>query len=105
MSNFWTLFPKTLHLLPLRVSRTAGLGSWSVLYCSSTDDTLDPVEDEQQFSRIKDWISSHHLDTVEVTDVLSNFPDISVVRISTVQCSGWILCQKLSILSVGTVDL
>ncbi|KAK9934380.1 hypothetical protein M0R45_021526 [Rubus argutus] len=43
------------------------------------DDTQDPEEDEQQFLRIKDWISSRHLDTVEVTDVLSNFPDISVV--------------------------
>ncbi|XP_004310076.1 PREDICTED: HORMA domain-containing protein 1-like [Fragaria vesca subsp. vesca] len=46
---------------------------------AATDDTQDPEEDEQQFSRIKDWISSRHLDTVEVTDVLSNFPDISVV--------------------------
>ncbi|KAL6217465.1 hypothetical protein ACLB2K_010682 [Fragaria x ananassa] len=46
---------------------------------AATDDTQDPEEDEQQFSRIKDWISSHHLDTVEDTDVLSNFPDISVV--------------------------
>ncbi|XP_061993330.1 meiosis-specific protein ASY1-like [Rosa rugosa] len=45
----------------------------------ATDDTQDPEEDEQQFSRIKNWISSCHLDTVEVTDVLSNFPDISVV--------------------------
>ncbi|XP_050373206.1 meiosis-specific protein ASY1-like isoform X2 [Argentina anserina] len=43
------------------------------------DDTQDPEEDEQQFSRIKDWISSCYLDTVKVTDVLSNFPDISVV--------------------------
>ncbi|VVA20018.1 PREDICTED: HORMA [Prunus dulcis] len=43
------------------------------------DDTQDSVEDEQQLSRIKDWISSCHTDTVELTDVLSNFPDISVV--------------------------
>ncbi|XP_040374330.1 meiosis-specific protein ASY1 isoform X1 [Rosa chinensis] len=45
----------------------------------ATDDTQDPEEDELKFSRIKDWISSRHLDNVEVTDVLSNFPDISVV--------------------------
>jgi hypothetical protein len=38
------------------------------------------VEDEQQLARVKDWIISHHLDTIELTDVLSNFPDISVVR-------------------------
>ncbi|KAK4357625.1 hypothetical protein RND71_023235 [Anisodus tanguticus] len=43
------------------------------------DDTQDPEEDEQQFGRVKDWISTHHLDRVEVTDVLSNFPDISVL--------------------------
>lgn len=44
------------------------------------DNTQDLVEDEHQFGRIKDWINSYHLDTVELTDVLSNFPDISVVR-------------------------
>ncbi|CAN6676384.1 unnamed protein product [Malus baccata var. baccata] len=43
------------------------------------DNTQDSVQDEQQLARIKDWISSLHLDTVELTDVLSNFPDISVV--------------------------
>ncbi|KAL3338555.1 hypothetical protein AABB24_027603 [Solanum stoloniferum] len=42
------------------------------------DDTQDPEEDEQQFSRVKDWINTYHLDRVEMTDVLSNFPDISV---------------------------
>ncbi|PHT48058.1 hypothetical protein CQW23_12266 [Capsicum baccatum] len=42
------------------------------------DDTQDPAEDEQQFGRVKDWISAYHLDKVEVTDVLSNFTDISV---------------------------
>ncbi|XP_021294471.1 meiosis-specific protein ASY1 isoform X2 [Herrania umbratica] len=43
------------------------------------DDTQDSMEDEQQLARVKDWINSRHLDTVELTDVLSNFPDISVV--------------------------
>ncbi|OMO60487.1 DNA-binding HORMA [Corchorus capsularis] len=42
------------------------------------DDTQDPMEDEQQLERVKDWINGRHLDTVELTDVLSNFPDISV---------------------------
>uniref|UniRef100_K4BYQ3 HORMA domain-containing protein n=1 Tax=Solanum lycopersicum TaxID=4081 RepID=K4BYQ3_SOLLC len=45
------------------------------------DDTQDPPEDEQQLVRVKDWISTYHLDRVEVTDVLSNFPNISVVLI------------------------
>ncbi|XP_021644282.2 meiosis-specific protein ASY1 isoform X1 [Hevea brasiliensis] len=43
------------------------------------DDTQDPEEDEQQLARVKEWITIHHLDTVGLNDVLSNFPDISVV--------------------------
>ncbi|KAL1826066.1 hypothetical protein ACET3Z_012844 [Daucus carota] len=45
------------------------------------DDTQDPIEDEEQFRRVKEWISSHHLGTVELKYVLSNFSDISVVLI------------------------
>lgn len=40
------------------------------------------MEDEQQLTRVKDWINSCHLDTFELTDILSNFPDISVVGAS-----------------------
>ncbi|KAL6570872.1 HORMA domain [Orobanche gracilis] len=58
-----------------------------------TDDTQDPAEDEQQLERVKDWIRSYHLDTVEVTDVLSNFPDISVVL--TEGTSEGFFCLKL----------
>ncbi|KAM7277395.1 hypothetical protein ACFE04_019261 [Oxalis oulophora] len=43
------------------------------------DNTQDPEEDEQQFARVKDWINSLQLDTVHLNDVLSNFPDVSVV--------------------------
>ncbi|RZC76547.1 hypothetical protein C5167_000661 [Papaver somniferum] len=42
------------------------------------DDTQDAEEDEHQFTRVRDWISSYHIDNVELTDVLSSFPDISV---------------------------
>ncbi|KAL0364326.1 UNVERIFIED_CONTAM: Meiosis-specific protein ASY1 [Sesamum angustifolium] len=48
------------------------------------DDTQDPAEDELQLERVKDWISSYHLDTVELTDALSIFPDISVVLIEEI---------------------
>ncbi|XP_049364475.1 meiosis-specific protein ASY1-like [Solanum verrucosum] len=48
------------------------------------DDTQDLAEDEQQFVRVKDWINAYHLDRVEVTDVLSNFPNISVVLIEDI---------------------
>jgi hypothetical protein len=57
-----------------------GLPFTNVLLYVCVDDTQDQVEDEQQLARVKDWIISHHLDTIELTDVLSNFPDISVVR-------------------------
>ncbi|KAL2332663.1 hypothetical protein Fmac_013876 [Flemingia macrophylla] len=43
------------------------------------DNTQDPVEDEQQLVRVKEWINCCHRDTIDLTDVLSNFPDISVV--------------------------
>ncbi|XP_050206584.1 meiosis-specific protein ASY1 [Mercurialis annua] len=43
------------------------------------DDTQDPEEDEQQMVRVKDWIAGHHLNTISFNDILSNFPDISVV--------------------------
>lgn len=43
------------------------------------DDTQDPTEDEEQLGRVREWINSYHLDTIEITDVLSNFSDISVV--------------------------
>ncbi|KAB1225816.1 HORMA domain-containing protein 1 [Morella rubra] len=43
------------------------------------DNTQDPEEDEQQLARVKDWINCRHVDTVELTDILSNFPDISMV--------------------------
>ncbi|KAI3886008.1 hypothetical protein MKX03_003589 [Papaver bracteatum] len=42
------------------------------------DDTQDAEEDEHQLTRVRDWISSRHIDNVELTDVLSSFPDISV---------------------------
>lgn len=40
------------------------------------DDRHDAVETQQQLRRAKDWIISHQLKTLELTDVLSNFPDI-----------------------------
>lgn len=58
---------------------TSGHCSNDFILCCA-DDTQDPMEDEQQLTRVTDWISCRHLDTVELTDVLSNFPDISMVK-------------------------
>ncbi|KAG9139335.1 hypothetical protein Leryth_011333 [Lithospermum erythrorhizon] len=60
------------------------------------DDTQDPAEDEQQLDRVKDWISNYHLKQVELTEILSNFPDISVVRKkSWISLSREVLCREL----------
>lgn len=48
------------------------------------DYTQDPAEDEQQLGRVKDWVITYHLDTIELNDVLSKFPDISVVLIEEI---------------------
>ncbi|KAK9677502.1 hypothetical protein RND81_11G147400 [Saponaria officinalis] len=47
----------------------------------SEGETQNPAEDENHLLRVKDWINSSHFETLEVTDVLANFPDISVVLI------------------------
>ncbi|KMT07473.1 hypothetical protein BVRB_6g150910 [Beta vulgaris subsp. vulgaris] len=49
-----------------------------------SDQTQDAAEDENQLSRVKDWIISNISETVEFTDVLANFPDISVVLIEEI---------------------
>ncbi|GAA0173510.1 hypothetical protein LIER_41540 [Lithospermum erythrorhizon] len=53
----------------------------------------DPAEDEQQFGRVKDWISLYHLKQVELTEILSNFPDISVKSWGSL--SREVLCPDL----------
>ncbi|CAM8912706.1 unnamed protein product [Rhodiola kirilowii] len=47
-------------------------------------DTQHPAETVEEFERIKDWIISRHNDKVELTDVLSNFPDISMASIEEI---------------------
>ncbi|KAI7754006.1 hypothetical protein M8C21_026268, partial [Ambrosia artemisiifolia] len=48
------------------------------------DGTQDPAEDEQQLNRVRDWIQSYHQENVDITDVLSNFPDISLVLLEEI---------------------
>ncbi|XP_054786053.1 meiosis-specific protein ASY1 [Prosopis cineraria] len=48
------------------------------------DNTQDSIEDGRQLDRVKEWILYSHLDIVELTDVLANFPDISVVLIEEI---------------------
>ncbi|KAE9617359.1 putative HORMA domain, winged helix-turn-helix DNA-binding domain-containing protein [Lupinus albus] len=63
------------------------------------DNTQDPVEDEQQLARVKEWVNCCHLDTIELTVILSNFPDISVVLIEGIKVN----CHVLTVLQMSSV--
>jgi hypothetical protein len=43
------------------------------------DDTQDTAHEEELTSQVKEWICSRDSGTINVSDVLSNFPDISMV--------------------------
>ncbi|KAF8694943.1 hypothetical protein HU200_038050 [Digitaria exilis] len=45
----------------------------------SEDDTQDAAHEEQITAEVKEWICSREMGTINVSDVLSNFPDISMV--------------------------
>ncbi|KAL5983056.1 HORMA domain [Asimina triloba] len=42
------------------------------------DNTQDPEQDEEKLGRIRKWLSCRHTETVDLADILANFPDISV---------------------------
>ncbi|XP_057826129.1 meiosis-specific protein ASY1 isoform X2 [Cryptomeria japonica] len=42
-------------------------------------DSDDCEQEAQNLARVKEWILSRHIETLDLSDVLSNFPDISVV--------------------------
>ncbi|KAK1301117.1 hypothetical protein QJS10_CPB13g00205 [Acorus calamus] len=44
----------------------------------SEDDTQDADQEQEKCARVREWICSWHMKTVELTDILSNFPEISV---------------------------
>ena len=43
------------------------------------DDTQDAAHEEELTTQVKEWICSKEIGTINVSDVLSNFPDISMV--------------------------
>ncbi|KAH7865642.1 hypothetical protein Vadar_009227 [Vaccinium darrowii] len=48
---------------------------------NGTNNSQHPEEDEQEVGKVKDWINCYQLRMVELTDVLTNFPDVSPVLI------------------------
>lgn len=49
------------------------------LFHAIPDDTQDAAQEDEQTSRMKEWINARQVTTVDLTDILSNFPEISVV--------------------------
>ncbi|CAL9060019.1 unnamed protein product, partial [Musa banksii] len=43
------------------------------------DETQDAAHEDEQTSRVRDWINSGHNSTIDLADILANFPDISLV--------------------------
>jgi len=52
------------------------------------DDTQDAAHEEELTTQVKEWICSKETGSIYVSDVLSNFPDISmVICCCSVYCS------------------
>ncbi|KAH7660643.1 The spindle assembly checkpoint protein mad2 protein, partial [Dioscorea alata] len=69
---------------PLKVSFTLGRSIISKehngnnYYFSQGYNTQDAAQEDEQTSSMKEWINARQVTTVDLTDILSNFPDISV---------------------------
>nr|CAB3453888.1 unnamed protein product [Digitaria exilis] len=48
------------------------------------DDTQDAAHEEQITAEVKEWICSREMGTINVSDVLSNFPDISMEMVEDI---------------------
>ncbi|KAK8936781.1 hypothetical protein KSP39_PZI012447 [Platanthera zijinensis] len=44
----------------------------------SDADTQDAAHEDELMTRLKKWVSSRHISTFDIADILSNFPDISM---------------------------
>ncbi|KAG9455163.1 hypothetical protein H6P81_008067 [Aristolochia fimbriata] len=51
---------------------------------SPDDETQDPEQDEENLELIRNWIASWHSDNIDTTDILSNFPDLSLVLLEEI---------------------
>ncbi|RLN35198.1 uncharacterized protein C2845_PM03G02500 [Panicum miliaceum] len=50
----------------------------------SEDDTQDAAHEEELTTQVKEWICSKEIGTINVSDVLSNFPDISMEMVEDI---------------------
>ncbi|KAG2636041.1 hypothetical protein PVAP13_2NG419000 [Panicum virgatum] len=61
----------------------------------SEDDTQDAAHEEELTTQLKEWICSKEIGTINVSDVLSNFPDISMQVTNFLQYSTYIMERLL----------
>ncbi|WVZ65480.1 hypothetical protein U9M48_014835 [Paspalum notatum var. saurae] len=61
------------------VAPSDGRGKGQTTGTISEDDTQDAAHEEDLTAQVKEWILSREISTVNVSDVLSNFPDISMI--------------------------
>ncbi|XP_006660814.1 meiosis-specific protein PAIR2 isoform X2 [Oryza brachyantha] len=50
----------------------------------SEDDTQDPAHEEELTAQVREWICSRDTESLEVSDVLINFPDISMEMVEDI---------------------
>ena len=48
------------------------------------EDTQDPAHEEEITAQVREWICSTDTSTVNASDVLSNFPDTSMVILAVI---------------------
>ncbi|OEL12550.1 hypothetical protein BAE44_0026428 [Dichanthelium oligosanthes] len=68
----------------------------------SEDDTQDAAHEEELTAQVKEWICSREIGAINVSDVLSKFPDISMV-ISCCSIALFIMCYTLFLVFVNTI--
>jgi hypothetical protein len=52
--------------------------------CIFAEDTQDPAHEEAITAQVTEWICSRDISNVHASDVLSNFPDISMVILALI---------------------
>ncbi|CAN6196538.1 unnamed protein product [Urochloa humidicola] len=61
----------------------------------SEDDTQDAAHEEELTAQVKEWIYSKQTGTINVSDVLSNFPDISMEMVEGNAGKGFYIMERL----------
>ncbi|KAF6159117.1 hypothetical protein GIB67_032734 [Kingdonia uniflora] len=83
----------------------------SEIHSPEEDNYIITSTDEQQLARLRDRMELYHTDTVELTNVLSNFPDISMailggtIQVPTLTGDVVLKLPKMKVRGVVTVGI